>query len=295
MNKKTLACICAICFVISTLFFWQRLGEGRLPEIEVSGLNFGKLCVSQAYPGISRGTAREQKEDTQKAREETAPQTTGQTAERQQPAKKVKTADNTKPLVIIYHTHSTESYQPYSASNFHREKETGTVREVGNVLTEELQSLGIGVVHDKTIHDRPSYNQSYDRSLETITALMKKYPTAKYIIDLHRDAAAYSGNVGKTTKIDGQTVAKFSLVVGQNNANFSKLNSYAKKISKKAESMYPGFGGKVIEKTYRYNEYVADKYLLLEVGNNQNDIKEVKATGKYFAHVLATVIEEEAK
>ena len=54
-----------------------------------------------------------------------------------------------------------------------------------------------------------------------------------------------------------------------------------------------GFGGRIIEKEYRYNEYIADKCLLLEIGNNQNKIEEVENTGKYFARVLAEVIEEE--
>ncbi len=164
---------------------------------------------------------------------------------------------------------------------------------MGDVMTKELNRLGIAVVHDKTIHDRPSYNESYDRSLETITSLMKKYPTARYIIDLHRDAAAYAGNVGKTVQIEGETTATFSLVVGQNNANYNKLMAHAKKVSNKAEAMYSGFGGQIIEKEYRYNEYIADKCLLLEIGNNQNKIEEVENTGKYFARVLAEVIEEE--
>ncbi len=82
-------------------------------------------------------------------------------------------------------------------------------------------------------------------------------------------------------------------MVGQNNANFTKLMKHARKITARAEKLYPGFEGRIIEKEYRYNEYIADKYLLLEVGNNQNNIEEVRATGKYFAHVLASVIQEE--
>ena len=101
------------------------------------------------------------------------------------------------PQVIIYHTHSTESYMPYKESNYHREAEEGTVRDVGNVLETELKKRGINVIHDKTIHDRPSYTASYGRSRETIKALMQKYPTAKYVIDLHRDAAAASSTEGK--------------------------------------------------------------------------------------------------
>lgn len=302
MNKKTLAGICVLCFLVSTYFFWQRLGEGKMPEVKVDGRDFGKLCVSQVFPAISQGVEKEEMkvaENTENTTEETAPQetqpqkeTTESAAKTEETTKKKK-ADNSKPLVIIYHTHSTESYQPFDGSNFHRVKEEGTVRDVGNKMVKELNKLGIGVVHDKTIHDRPSYNASYTRSLETVTALQKKYPTAKYIIDLHRDAAAYAGNVGKTTTINGETVAKFSLVVGQDNANFSKLMSYAKKVNEKAEAMYPGFKGRIIKKEYRYNEYIADKCLLLEIGNNQNKIEEVRKTGTYFARVLASVIEEE--
>lgn len=306
MSRKTVAILCGVVFILSTLFFWQRM-DGTKPSSLNLGLGeeqLGKLCVSQAFPTITRGSERTKEETEQPAaQEQTVEQVkkqteAAQTAEKEpvkkeKKKKKVKKADNKNPSVIIYHTHSTESYEPYTEDNFHTEKERGSVREVGEIMTAELNDLGIGVVHDKTIHDRPSYNQSYDRSLETILALRKKYPSAKYIIDLHRDAAAYAGNVGKTTKINNETVAKFSLVVGQNNANFNELMSHAKKISDKAESMYSGFGGKIIEKTYRYNEYVADKYLLLEIGNNKNNIKEVDRTAKYFAHVLAKVIEDE--
>ncbi len=68
--------------------------------------------------------------------------------------------------------------------------------------------------------------------------------------------------------------------------------NFAGKINAAADKLYPGFSGRIIEKEYNYNEYIADNYLLLEVGNNQNDIKEVRKTGKYFAHVLAEVLED---
>ena len=58
----------------------------------------------------------------------------------------------------------------------------------GNVLAEVLEENGIAVVHDKTIHDNPSYDASYERSFETVKTLLKKYPSIECIIDLHRDA-----------------------------------------------------------------------------------------------------------
>jgi hypothetical protein len=60
--------------------------------------------------------------------------------------------DYSKPVVIIYHTHATESYQPVTEGNFHSLNEYGTVREVGAVLAKELEAKGVQVIHNKTIH-----------------------------------------------------------------------------------------------------------------------------------------------
>ena len=182
---------------------------------------------------------------------------------------------------------------PYSESNYHRTDEEGTVRDVGNILESGLKKNGINVIHDKTLHDRPSYNDSYNRSLETIEALRKKYPTAVYVIDLHRDAAAASAKEGKYITLDGKKVARFSMVVGKANDNYTELYAFAKKISQCAESRHKGFGGAIIEQNYKYNEYVSDRALLLEIGNNKNTIEESRLCAEYLADVLAEVIKSE--
>ena len=64
-------------------------------------------------------------------------------------------------------------------------------------------------------------------------------------------------------------VAKFSLVVGRGNENYVELYAFAKKVSQAAESVHDGFGGAIIEKEYRYNGFVSNKAILLEVGNNK--------------------------
>lgn len=286
MKKKTTVVIGIACFILSLLVC---LFAGIRDVQQTKGISpqqAGKFCVSQVYPAIN-WTSDDKDKDEADTKENNKKKT-----DEDKDDDEVKEVDNSKPQVIIYHTHSSESYVPYTESNFHREEETGTVREVGDVMTEELNRLGIAVVHDKTVHDRPSYNQSYERSLETVTSLLRQYPTAEIVIDLHRDAAAYTGNKGETISINGETVAKYKLVIGQNNDNYSQLVSFAKSVNEQAEALYPGFSGRILEKTYRYNEYIADQYLLLEIGNNQNDIEDAKATGKYFAHVLAAVLEE---
>lgn len=200
--------------------------------------------------------------------------------------------DYTKPVVILYHTHATESYQPVSEGNFHSLEEYGTVRQVGIEMVKALEAKGIQVIHDKTIHDSPSYNQSYSRSLETIQRLMADNQSTRILIDLHRDAAAYAGNVPKTVTINKNKAAQFSLVVGTGNPNVEALRNFANHVHKTAEELYPGFRRRIIEKPYKFNQYVSDYHLLVEMGNNENTIEEAKQGGKYLADVLAEVIKD---
>lgn len=279
-----------IVFIGSTLFFLKVKPSFAVSEYLMDERELGELCIAQVVPGskdVETGTFDDQvylgsdiKSDEDNKSEEQV-----------EKIRDIKLTSD--PLVIIYHTHSSESYMPFKESNYHRVDEEGTVRDVGNVLENELKKKGINVIHDKTIHDRPSYNESYSRSLATIKTLKEKYPTALYIIDLHRDAAAASATEGKYIEIDGKRVAKFSMVVGRSNENYVELYDFAKKVSGKAAAMYSGFGGAIIEKDYNYNEFVSNKALLLEVGNNKNTIEEARECGKYFAEVLASIIKEE--
>ncbi len=245
--------------------------------------------LAEEDPGIILdGSESSDGENTEQAEQDVVDTETPETPE----APDTADIDYTKPVVLIYHTHATESYQPVEEGNFHSLKEYGTVREVGDALAEELEAKGIQVIHDKTLHDSPSYNQSYTRSLETVKKLMGSNASNMIVIDLHRDAAGYSGNTAKTTDIKKDTVAKYSLVIGTGNPNLEALKSFATQVNQTAEETYPGFGGKIIEKQYKFNQYVSDHHLLLEVGNNQNTIEQAKLTGKYFGDVLAKVIKD---
>lgn len=259
--------------MIGSMFPGAEVLDDDLAE-EDPGIIFDNKDGSDSEPEDQQGT---QSEDTPEDQAEAS----------------TEDLDRSKPVVLIYHTHATESYLPVTEGNYHSLNENGTVREVGDALVKELKAKGIQVIHDKTIHDSPSYNQSYTRSLETVTRLMESINSDQLIvIDLHRDAAAYSGNSAKTTEIEKKTVAKYSLVIGNGNPNVGALRQFADQVNSTAESMYPGFGGKVIEKQYKFNQYVSDHHMLLEVGNNMNTIDQAKLTGKYFGDVLAKVIDD---
>lgn len=283
-------------FTSLTLLNWGSGTEGQDLRQEV-----GKQYLTAAFPVISRSAGTDLRESVQNGNilkdDGLTGRNTGQGAinndnDLTMNAGVVDSASAGTPLVLIYHTHATESYQPVSAGNFHSTGEAGTVREVGNVLATALKAKGISVIHNKTLHDNPSYNQSYSRSVETAKSLLKANPTIKIVIDLHRDAASYSGNKAHIFNAGEKTAAQFCLVVGKGNDNVEQLMAFANKVNQKANALYPGFSRGIIQKEYKYNQYIADNYLLLEMGNNENNIEEVKLSAVLFADAIAEVLKD---
>lgn len=198
-----------------------------------------------------------------------------------------------KPQILIYHTHSSETYSDSPKNNYHSTDIENSVMAVGSVLSKELTKKGWGVVHSTKYNDL-SYNQSYSTSAKTVKSILSKYDSVKIAIDLHRDGQSLKNEQVKksvhdkyTTEINGETVAKFFLVVGQRNQNVGELKRQAEEITKLAEKKYPGLVCPVVTKQYgRFNQYMSENGLLIEIGNNATSTKEALATSKYVAEIL---------
>lgn len=198
-----------------------------------------------------------------------------------------------KPQMLIYHTHSSETYSDSPENNYHSTDIEHSVMSVGSVLSTELTEKGWGVVHSTKYNDL-SYNEAYATSAKTIQSLLSKYNSIKVSIDLHRDGQNINSTQAKkaahdkyTTEINGEKVAKFFLVVGQRNQNVGELKRQAEEITALAEKKYPGLVCPVVTKQYgRFNQYMAENGLLIEIGNNATSTKESQATCKYLAEIL---------
>ena len=281
-----------ILYVISTIGFCTMMsgGENIKPEdgekgIGITATDLGAICISTAYPSMnieftdSRDNENSYSGDDKDIVESEIPVITDEKVE----------GDISNPKVLIIHTHATESYLPTSEGNFHTKDETNTVRDVGNTLEATLKERGIGVVHDKTLHDYPSYNASYSRSYETTRALLEKYPTIECIIDLHRDAMSSTAPAA-TISVGGKTCAKYSYVIGQSASTYEQNKTFVGRLNSIASSKYSGFTGAVIERGYSYNQDLSSKYLLLEIGFNRNQIEDCRNTAWYFGNVLADAL-----
>ena len=154
-----------------------------------------------------------------------------------------------KDKILIYHTHTCESYTPTEKNNY---QQTGNFRttdlnfsvaRVGEELKKQLESYNIKVVQNKTYHDYPSYNGSYSRSLTTANNMLNENKDADIVIDLHRDAIADSSYAPKV-KIGDEYVSQMMFVIGTDIANSANSHwnenlKFAVKVQQKANEMYP--------------------------------------------------------
>lgn len=208
-----------------------------------------------------------------------------------------------EPAVLIVHTHGSEAYTPagedmYTESDPYRTEDRDfNVVRVGEELKAELESYGISVIHDTTLHDYPSYNGSYNRAFETIAGYIDEYPSIKIVIDLHRDAIEnYDGTPHKAeAKIDGETCSQLLFVMG---TNASGLNhpvwqenmKLAVKLQYAMNELFPGLAKPICVSQYRYNQHMTSGSMILEVGCTGNTLQESIASMKYFAAAMAQVV-----
>ena len=125
-----------------------------------------------------------------------------------------------KPTVLILHTHATESFEPngeYQESTPYRTLDTDhNMVSVGDYVAELLEAGGISVLHDRTLHDSPSYEASYNNSRASAQNYLKAFPSIRLVLDLHRDSYEdEEGNqIVRTVFSEGNTLAQLMFVVG---------------------------------------------------------------------------------
>lgn len=198
-----------------------------------------------------------------------------------------KTLNQSKPEVLIYHTHTTESYLP---SNRDSTDESLNVVGVGDALANELeQNYGISVIHDKTMHSA-SYEDSYTRSNETVSKYLKKYGDFKLIIDLHRDAVGNSNKSAFALNINNETISKIMFVTAKNSTYYKDNEAMAESLNNIARNLFPGFS-KGIHPYNRgkgaFNQGLSKNSVLIEVGAEGNTAIESKASAKYIGRMIA--------
>ena len=209
----------------------------------------------------------------------------------------------TGPQVLIIHTHATESYtmpagSEYEASDTFRTTDTRcNMVRIGDEMEQVLTAAGIGVVHDRSLYDYPSYSGSYDRSLKAIEGYLEKYPTISFVLDVHRDAVQdANGNQFKLLCGEDKNAAQLEFVIGSNGGGLShdlwrENLKLACAVQETLYQDYPTLMRPITVRNSRYNQFKTTGSLLVEVGTAGNSLEEAVNGARLFAAGFAKTIQ----
>lgn len=204
-----------------------------------------------------------------------------------------------KENVLIFHTHTCESYTPSEqyqyeqTGNFRTTDLNYSVARVGDELANCLYTYGFNVTHDKTYHDYPAYSGSYNRSKTTVENILQNN-SSDIIIDLHRDAIGSKSNYDPSIKIGDEVGAQLMFVIGTNGGglyhpNWQSNLKFAIQLQQKANDMYPGLFKPIIVRNSRYNQHLGSAACIIEVGATGNTLEQCLVSMKYLAKVLSEI------
>lgn len=201
-----------------------------------------------------------------------------------------------EPQILIFHTHGSEAFLNSRAG-----MQEDTVIGVGSLLSDVLeQKYGYQVLHDTTVFDKKNgkdnRNYAYNDAIDYLEKLLRENPSIEVVIDLHRDAGAK-----RVVEVNGKPTAKVMLFNGlcRNtkgklaylpNENLKDNLAFSFQMKLIGDEMYPGLMNRIFLKDYRYNMHLAERYLLIELGTEQNTVEEAKNAMEPLADVLAQVL-----
>lgn len=201
------------------------------------------------------------------------------------------------PRVLIIHSHTTESYENtegYEAlPNYRTLDPHYNMLAVGDRVAGVLEEAGIGVLHDRTLHDHPSYNGAYASSKAAIQTYLEQYPDICLVLDLHRDAYTDSNGkqLGYTVSYRGQKTAKLMLVVSAFDPNaqdprWQENMALALKLQVQLEALCGGVTRPIQVRSSNYNQSLGPRTLLIEMGAAGNTQQEALGAADLLAQSI---------
>lgn len=214
--------------------------------------------------------------------------------------------DISKPSILIYHSHTTESYTLldvgyYTESTDLKTKDTGlNMVRVGDEICKVLESKGFNVIHDREIHDL-SYNEAYDSSRKSMSEYLEQYPSIEITIDVHRDSITYKDGtkVKPTAEINGKKAARMMIISGceygrvKNFPDWEYNLRFSTAVTDKINELYPGLMRPILFSERKYNMDLTKNSFLLEIGTDGNTLDEACYSGRLFANALSDMLLEE--
>lgn len=210
-----------------------------------------------------------------------------------------------KPTVLIYHTHTTETYELLDRDFYTNERNTRSnnsqenMVRVGEEICKVLEEKGYKTIHDKTVYDE-SVSGAYDRSRENISKILKDNPSIQIVLDVHRDSIYQKDNskVKTVTEIDCRKAAQIMLITGCEDGNvtdfpnWQKNLTFAVNLQEKLKNDNKTLVRPLMFCSRKYNMDLTPCALSVEIGTDANTLSEAVYSAGLFANSLSEFLEE---
>lgn len=207
--------------------------------------------------------------------------------------------DPQNPQILIYHTHSQETFADYGPDN-----PEATVVGIGNYLTELLEAKGYNVIHNTQVYDLKdgelNRSKAYDYALRGVTEILQQNPSIQVILDVHRDGVRE--DLHMVSDVNGKPTAPIMFFNGMSQTPEGPIEylpnpykeqnlAFSLQMQLDAAAYFPGFTRKIYLKGLRYNLHLRPRSALIEVGAQTNTYDEARNAMEPLAELLDMVLD----
>lgn len=211
--------------------------------------------------------------------------------------------DNDKPAVLIYHTHTSETYELLDRDFYTNERSTRSTNtkenmiRVGEEICKVLEKNGYKTIHDKTVYDE-TVSGAYDRARENISKILKENPSIQVVLDIHRDSIYLKDGtrVKTVSQINGEKVAQIMITTGCEDGNvtdfpnWEKNLTFALNLQQSLVRQAPSLMRPLNLAGRKYNMDLMPCALHVEIGTDANTLTEAVNSASLFGEALSNLL-----
>lgn len=211
--------------------------------------------------------------------------------------------DKSKPAVLIYHTHASETYELLDRGYYTNDRSTRSENEkenmirVGEEICKTLEGKGYKTIHNKTIYDT-EYDGAYERSFAEISQIIKDNPSIQIVLDIHRGTIYQKDGtrIKTVTTINNTKAAQILIISGCEDGNvrdfpeWEKNLTFSLNLQKQIVEDNPSLARPIMLCSRRYNMHISPCALQIEIGTDGNTLAEAVYSARLFALSLANLL-----
>ena len=211
--------------------------------------------------------------------------------------------DKNQPAVLIYHTHTSETYELLDRDFYTNERSTRSENtaenmvRVGEEICKALENNGYKTIHDKTVYDE-TLSGAYDRARENITKILKENPSIQVVLDIHRDSIYMKDGtrIKTVSQIGGEKVAQIMITTGCEDGNvtdfpnWEKNLTFALNLQQSLVREAPSLMRPLNLAGRKYNMDLIPCALHIEIGTDANTLTEAVNSATIFGEALSKLL-----